>query len=128
MLLVKKSGVNSKSNDASGSWDSIHVLEVAESVRKAKYKLTSTIILNLGSNNENVGTLDLNGNMTRQVEMDMPIDGDGSHVSNIGRMVEDMESKMRNLLRRSLVLITWSVTDKEQKRSILEKQRTLSAI
>jgi len=31
--------------------------------------------------------------------MDMPVEGDESHVVNIGKMVEDMELKMRNLLQ-----------------------------
>jgi capping protein beta len=43
--------------------------------------------------------MDLSGNMTRQIEADMPVDGDSSHVANVGRLVEDMELKMRNLLR-----------------------------
>lgn len=37
--------------------------------------------------------------MTRQIEADMAVDGDASHVANVGRLVEDMELKMRNLLR-----------------------------
>lgn len=37
--------------------------------------------------------------MVRQVEQDMAVDDDGSHVANIGKMVEDMELKMRNLLQ-----------------------------
>lgn len=39
--------------------------------------------------------------MVRQVEQDMPVDDDTSHVANIGKMVEEMELKMRNLLRKS---------------------------
>ena len=45
--------------------------------------------------------MNLSGNMTRQVEADYPVESDASHVSNIGRLVEDMELKMRNLLRKS---------------------------
>jgi capping protein beta len=37
--------------------------------------------------------------MVRQVEQDMAVVDDGSHVANIGKMVEDMELKMRNLLQ-----------------------------
>lgn len=37
--------------------------------------------------------------MTRQVEQDMPVTDDASHIVNIGKLVEDMELKMRNLLR-----------------------------
>ena len=45
--------------------------------------------------------MDLSGNMTRQVEQDMPVQDDGSHIVNVGKLVEDMELKMRNLLRTS---------------------------
>lgn len=48
--------------------------------------------------------MDLSGNMTRQVEADMAVDGDASHVANVGRLVEDMELKMRNLLRMFFIL------------------------
>jgi capping protein beta len=33
------------------------------------------------------------------MEQDMPVEDDNSHVVNIGRLVEDMELKMRNLLQ-----------------------------
>lgn len=98
MVLLKKS---SSQAAASGAWDSIHVLEVAERGRTAKYKLTSTVILNLGTKGDALGSLDLAGNMTRQVEADMSVEADETHVANIGKLVEDMELKMRNLLRKS---------------------------
>lgn len=43
--------------------------------------------------------MDLSGNMTRQIEQDMPVTDDSSHIVNVGKLVEDMELKMRNLLR-----------------------------
>lgn len=75
------------------------MLEVLERGRTAKYKLTSTVILTLGSASEALGDLDLSGNMTRQIEADLPVEGDEGHVVNVGRLVEDMELKMRNLLQ-----------------------------
>lgn len=57
--------------------------------------------MNLGTDGNDLGSLDLSGNMVRQVEQDMPVDDDTSHVANIGKMVEEMELKMRNLLRKS---------------------------
>jgi hypothetical protein len=63
------------------------------------YKLTSTVILHLANENEALGEMDLSGNMTRQMEVDLPVESDASHVANVGRLVEDMELKMRNLLR-----------------------------
>lgn len=53
---------------------------------------------------EALGSMDLSGNLTRQVEVDTPAENDGAHVENIGKMVEDMELKMRNLLRRCFQL------------------------
>lgn len=82
-----------------GSWDSIHVFDAQDRARTAHYKLTSTVILSLGTDSEALGNLDLSGNMVRQVEQDMAVEDDGSHVANIGKMVEDMELKMRNLLQ-----------------------------
>lgn len=82
-----------------GGWDSIHVFEAIDRARTAHYKLTSTVILHLGTNNDNLGEMDLSGNMTRQVESDMAVENDDSHIVNVGRLVEDMELKMRNLLR-----------------------------
>jgi capping protein beta len=63
------------------------------------------VILDLGMKSESVGGLELAGNLTRQQEQDLAIHGvreaetEQSHVANIGRMVEDMETRMRNLLQ-----------------------------
>ncbi|KAI4128496.1 MAG: hypothetical protein LQ347_004167, partial [Umbilicaria vellea] len=80
-------------------WDSIHVFEAVERGRTTDYKLTSTVILHLSTSNEGLGDMDLSGNMTRQIEQDMPVEGDASHIVNVGKLVEDMELKMRNLLQ-----------------------------
>jgi capping protein beta len=86
-------------SSSSGSWDSIHVFDAQDRARTAHYKLTSTVILSLGTDSEALGGLDLSGNMVRQVEADMAVEDDTSHVANVGKMVEDMELKMRNLLQ-----------------------------
>jgi capping protein beta len=57
------------------------------------------VILSLSTSGSTLGDLDLSGNMTRQVEQDLPVDNDESHIANVGRLVEDMELKMRNLLQ-----------------------------
>ena len=56
-------------------------------------------MLHLTNDAEALGEMNLSGNMTRQVESDLPVENDASHVANVGRLVEDMELKMRNLLR-----------------------------
>lgn len=99
-----------KSSGKSAGWDSIHVFEVDErgrggSTRSAHYKLTSTVILHLGRTGAEIGDMNLAGSMTRQIETDSVVESvgtqgrDGGHVCNIGRLVEDMEGKMRNLLQ-----------------------------
>ncbi|KAJ5365452.1 hypothetical protein N7517_008338 [Penicillium concentricum] len=97
VILLKK-GVTPGSQ-SSGEWDSIHVFEATDRARMSHYKLTSTVILHLANKTEALGDMDLSGNMTRQVEVDMPVESDASHVANVGRLVEDMELKMRNLLQ-----------------------------
>lgn len=57
-------------------------------------------MLSLAANaNATLGDMDLSGNMTRQIEQELPVETDESHIANIGRLVEDMELKMRNLLQ-----------------------------
>lgn len=90
-------------SQSSGEWDSIHVFEATDRARMSHYKLTSTVILHLANKTEALGDMDLSGNMTRQVEVDLPVESDASHVANVGRLVEDMELKMRNLLRMYLL-------------------------
>lgn len=100
-LTLEYLAVSPSGGKSSGSWDSIHVFEALDKPpRQAHYKLTSTVILSLGTGAEELGKMDLGGNMVRQVEQDMPVEDDMSHVANIGKMVEDMEIKMRNLLRK----------------------------
>ena len=93
-------GPASPKGKTEGGWDSVHVIESIDRARTAHYKLTSTVILHLNTSSESLGDMDLSGNMTRQIETDMPVDDDSSHIINIGKLVEDMELKMRNLLRR----------------------------
>ncbi|KAJ3051286.1 F-actin-capping protein subunit beta [Rhizoclosmatium hyalinum] len=96
VVLIKK--VNNDNTSDNGSWDSIHVIEVEEKGRAAQYKLTSTVILQLVHGQQAIGELNLSGNMTRQAVHDLPVEDAFAHVGNIGRIVEDMELKMRNAL------------------------------
>ncbi|KAK4105404.1 F-actin capping protein, beta subunit [Parathielavia hyrcaniae] len=98
VVLLKKASPQSD-GASSGVWDSIHVFEASERGRTSNYRLTSTVILSLATKGASLGEVDLSGNMTRQVEQDLPVENDESHIANIGRLVEDMELKMRNLLQ-----------------------------
>lgn len=98
VILIKKAGDGSKK--IRGCWDSIHVVEVKEKSggRNATYKLTSTAMLWLQTNKESSGMMNLGGSLTRQKEMDIALSDANSHIVNIGKMVEEMENKIRNTL------------------------------
>jgi len=98
VILIKKAGDGSKK--IKGCWDSIHVVEVQEksSGRSAHYKLTSTSMLWLQTNRVGSGTMNLGGSLTRQIEQDASVSEASPHIANIGKMVEEMENKIRNSL------------------------------
>ncbi|OJT15554.1 F-actin-capping protein subunit beta [Trametes pubescens] len=157
VVLLKKILNASAPGEPSGSWDSIHVFEAAERGRQAHYKLTSTIMLQMvdrasGAKDESVthasarggaardsqgdakreGKVTLSGSMTRQTEQDFPLQEQASHISNTGRMIEEMEIKMRNLLQevyfgktRDVVFDLRSIDDLEKARRQRELQKEL---
>jgi len=154
VVLLKKVLNATSSTEPSGSWDSIHVFETAERGRQAHYKLTSTIMLQMtdrsvstSSANANAHSRDeksadtgaktegeviLSGSMTRQSEQDFPLQDQASHISNVGRMIEEMEIKMRNQLQevyfgktRDVVFDLRSVDDLEKARRQRELQKEL---
>jgi len=98
VILIKKAGDGSKK--IKGCWDSIHVVEVSEKStgRSAHYKLTSTAMLWLQTNRVGSGTMNLGGSLTRQTEADCPVTESSPHIANIGKLVEDMENKIRTTL------------------------------
>lgn len=98
VILIKK--VGDGSNKIKGCWDSIHVVEVQEksSGRSAHYKMTSTVMLWLQTSKAASGTMNLGGSLIRQVDADHSVGEGCSHIANIGRMVEEMENKIRNTL------------------------------
>jgi capping protein beta len=52
-------------NDA--GWDSVHVFEAVDHTRTASYKLTSTVMLHMTTSTHTLGSMNLSGNLTRQV-------------------------------------------------------------
>ncbi|KAI5927702.1 F-actin capping protein [Camillea tinctor] len=131
VVLLKK--VATPGSSSEGTWDSIHVFEAIDRARFTQYNLTSTVILSLSSTSSGLGELDLSGNMTRQVEMELPAESEEQQIANIGKLVEDMELKMRNLLQevyfgkakdvvgdlRSLGSLSEGARDREAQREII---------
>ncbi|GJJ08372.1 hypothetical protein Clacol_002586 [Clathrus columnatus] len=135
-LIISEAVLKPKEpSQPTGSWDSIHVFETSERGRQAHYKLTSTIMLNIIATKDAVGEVNLSGSMTRQHEQDGTLTDPTSHVSNIGRMIEDMEIKMRNLLQevyfgktRDVVHDLRSIESLERERKQREMQRELMGL
>jgi len=98
ILIKKVQDQSKKGQPMKGAWDSIHVVEVTDSKTKAHYKLTSTVMLNIETETAATGRITLAGSLTRQDEKDFPVNDASPHVSNIGKMVEDMEIKLRTTL------------------------------
>lgn len=80
-----------KNDNELSTWNSIHVFEI-DIIKPgmANYKVTSTILLDLGSNETS-----FNGNLTRQFEKNVAFVDSISHISNLGRLIEDIEYKLR---------------------------------
>ncbi|QLL32287.1 hypothetical protein HG536_0C04560 [Torulaspora globosa] len=90
-------------NPSSSSWDSIHVLEAVRTGHEFTYRLTTTVILHLDKSKQ----MTLSGNLTRQTEKTVVVSAAQSlsqdqlnvaHVTNLGTMIEDVESQMRSML------------------------------
>jgi len=100
-ILIKKTQDQSKKGQPmKGTWDSIHVVEITDPKKNAHYKLTSTVMLTIETETTATGKVQLAGSLTRQDEKDAPVTDANGHLSNIGRMVEDMEIKLRLTLEQ----------------------------
>ncbi|KAI8872081.1 F-actin capping protein, beta subunit [Ramicandelaber brevisporus] len=146
VVLIKK--INDGYRGMKGAWDSIHVFEVSESGISATYRLTSTVMLYTAttgstaaaavaavnaahdirtdkeSDLSHLGTMNLSGNLTRTDERSMTVtDGATQHIANIGRMVEDMEHKMRNTLQEVYFGKTRSIVAELRSESSLVEAR-----
>ncbi|CAN1220789.1 Probable F-actin-capping protein subunit beta, partial [Linum grandiflorum] len=99
-FLIKKDGARTAHGRRGylqeGLWEAIHVIEVGPQDEITRYCLTSTVMLSLTTDKESSGTFKLSGSLRRQMKMDLPLT-DG-HLCNMGKMIEEMEGKLRNSL------------------------------
>lgn len=110
-FLVKKN-VEEDRLVKKGSWDSIHVIEVIEGQNNiAIYKLTTTVLLSMGVDKEAVGETSFAGSLTRQSELTANVSETKTHISNMGRMIEDMETDIRSNLHELYILKTREVVN-----------------
>lgn len=97
--------MDSDASGTLGTWESIHVFEIETQVtsagaQTARYKLSSSVMLTLKRRDPaTVGQVDLSGILTRQTEETLPVAGATGHVVNLGHLIEDVESRVRNQLQ-----------------------------
>lgn len=105
-VLIKK---ETEAGDGirSGAWDAMHIVEVSvgrepsvEAIT-AEYKLTTTVTLHLDTAVAKLDSFLLAGNITRQSQQRATLGSRAieEHIPHIGRLVEDMESRMRSSLQ-----------------------------
>jgi len=89
-------------------------------------------MLQLITRSVKAGEVNLSGSLTRQTEQDCPLADPTSHITNTGRMIEDMEIKMRNTLQevyfgktRDVVFDLRSIDSLEKARMQRDLQREL---
>jgi len=101
VFLIKKSQDQAKGGTPmKGAWDSIHVFEVDDKGATADYRLTSTIMLTIDTEDDKTGNVCISGSMTRQESRDgLAVNNkEKTHVNNMGNFIEEMEGKMRTSL------------------------------
>ena len=88
-----------------GTWNSIHVIEVSPvspATKKATYKLTTTIMIAMDtaeSGDLTTGKTNLSGSLTRQTTVSQVVNNTTNpHLTNIGHIIEDLETDMRSNL------------------------------
>jgi len=97
VVLIKKTQDQARGGQPmKGTWDSIHVIEVEDKKATADYKLTSTVMLTIETEDDKTGSVSLSGSLTRQeVKAQQTITKERTHLVNMGSFIEDMEIKMR---------------------------------
>jgi len=98
-FLIHKE-IEKKKSLKKGIWDSIHVFEVIATKNKHEfiYKLTTTVMISLIIQGKKIGTSDLSGLRTQQHELTAKLENGKreDHVQNMGKMLEDTETRLRN--------------------------------
>lgn len=95
-FLIHKDVPESKSLRA-GFWDSTHVFDFkTDSPGQYTYQLTSSVMVSMQIQDDSVGTVDLSGTMSKQTSKSCSHSPGETHITVIGRMIEETELAMRN--------------------------------
>lgn len=111
--------------DDTNSWNSIHVVDVGkvQKGRKCQYKLTSTLLISITPPTEDIQSTNISGSLIRHNIRECNVDkeDDSSHIINIGKFIEDVESEMRSEMDSLYVQKTKTVVEMIRKESPMKK-------
>ena len=126
-ILIKNIIENEK-GIKNGIWDSSNIISVEFSGEKgklkAKYNLVTSLMLNLTFENKICGKINLSGNLVRNARSVENVNvyvNDDSHIENIGVLVEDLETSIRNSLEVIYVMKTKEIIDSCRKNQEIQK-------
>lgn len=125
-VLVKNS-INHEKDINIGVWDSSNLIKVTFSEengkKKANYSIITTVSLNMNLVNTISGNVNLSGSITRSDKKSkfIPDYLHDDHIENIGVMVEDIESKMRNTINTIYVMKSKEIIDTARYNPVIGK-------
>ena len=102
VLIKKRAEIDDVDNDSSSKaiWDSVHLFEIeSNEVDGSIYRHTATVMLSFDNSVENLKNIQLTGHLIRQNESKFPPSPSQKHLINIGGMLEECESRLRNDLQ-----------------------------
>ncbi|KAI9291077.1 F-actin capping protein beta subunit [Neoconidiobolus thromboides FSU 785] len=123
-ILIKK--INDNNKRVRGAWDSIHIFEADLNGSHVVYRLSSSILLYTITNNSNVGTLNLSGSIRRMSEIESSVTQMNDHIINLGQLIEEQESKIRNTLHEVYFQKTKDIINEIRQLSNLNEQQNQS--
>lgn len=117
VAIVIKNSVNHEKEINIGTWDSSNLITVNFSKEggkiKTDYNMITTVTLNMNLEAKIAGNVVLGGTITRSAKATKMINSymSDEHIENIGVLVEDIESKMRNTLNTIYVMKSKEIID-----------------
>eukprot|EP00741_Cyanophora_paradoxa_P004469 tig00000806_g4338.t1 len=104
-VLFRKAADSRAGQLSEGVWDATHVVEVTPAEGGAsKYRLSSSLLLWLktrrgeGEGGGGGAPVELSARLERRAEQEAAAGDSAAHVANVGRMVEEMEGRLRTAL------------------------------
>lgn len=141
-FCIQKEVAGDGSHDFKGYWSSIHVFEVVKSggPDTHDYRLTSTVLVSMPLEDQQIGQVNLSGSITKQAEKTQRLktigDQKESHIEVMGPMLEDLETELRRTIegvyfqKTKEIINGMRVTDptiKEKERNMVKAAREAAA-